>query len=173
VAPSASSRRCSDMAAIGGTPDARWTWPIPPAPTCSGRTCCFIACSGLLLAALPIDVDYFAVQPRRFGLCLSATTFFGVFSQLSGSKRADFASSCRFLKGFSLTRRSLANGMLGDAWVIRLTRRSKKRRAEFVVGYRAGGMTANCAVSEIFRLEVCASFLRSPSVGSTAGAAKE
>src|SRR6266571_2629701 len=45
-------------------------------------------------------------------------------------------------------------GVFGDphAFVIRLTRRSKKRRAEFVVGYRAGGMTANCAVSEIFRL---------------------
>jgi hypothetical protein len=66
-------------------------------------------------------------------------------------------------------------GVFGDphAWVIRLTRRSKKRRAGFVVGYRAGGMTANRAVSEIFRLEVCASSLRSPSVGSIAGTAKE
>jgi hypothetical protein len=32
LAPSVSSRRCSDMAAVGGTPDDRWTWPIPPAP---------------------------------------------------------------------------------------------------------------------------------------------
>jgi hypothetical protein len=66
-------------------------------------------------------------------------------------------------------------GVFGDphAFVIRLTRRSKKRRAEFVVGYRAGGMTANCAGSAIFRLEVRASFLRSPFVGSIAGAVKE
>src|SRR6266852_7670244 len=30
LAPSASSRRCSDMAAVGGTPDGQWTRPIPP-----------------------------------------------------------------------------------------------------------------------------------------------
>jgi hypothetical protein len=29
MAPSASSRRCSDIAIVGGTPDGRWTWPIP------------------------------------------------------------------------------------------------------------------------------------------------
>jgi len=33
LAPSASSRRCSDMAADSGTPDGRWTRPIPPLPT--------------------------------------------------------------------------------------------------------------------------------------------
>jgi hypothetical protein len=30
LARSASSRRCSDMAAVGGTPDGRWIWRIPP-----------------------------------------------------------------------------------------------------------------------------------------------
>jgi hypothetical protein len=42
-------------------------------------------------------------------------------------------------------------GLFGDphARVISLTRRSKKRRAEFVAGYKAGGMTANCAGSGI------------------------
>jgi len=30
LAPSASSRRCSNMASVGGTPDGRWTRPIPP-----------------------------------------------------------------------------------------------------------------------------------------------
>ena len=29
MAPTASSRGCCDMAAVGGTPDGRWTWPIP------------------------------------------------------------------------------------------------------------------------------------------------
>ena len=66
-------------------------------------------------------------------------------------------------------------GVFGDpnARVIRLTRRSKKRRAEFVAGYGAVGMTVNCAVSEICRLEVRASSLSSTTVGSTAGAAEE
>src|SRR5271156_6528042 len=41
----------------------------------------------------------------------------------------------------------IISGMFGDprARVIRLTRRSKKRCAEFVAGYKVGGMTANCA----------------------------
>jgi hypothetical protein len=30
LAPSAGSRRRSNMAAVGGTPDGRWTRPIPP-----------------------------------------------------------------------------------------------------------------------------------------------
>jgi len=66
-------------------------------------------------------------------------------------------------------------GLFGDphARVISLTRRSKKRRAEFVAGYKAGGMTANCAVSEICRLGISASSLNSTTVGSTAGAAEE
>ena len=38
-----------------------------------------------------------------------------VFSQLSGSKRGGFCELMPILKGFSLTWRSLANGMLGDA----------------------------------------------------------
>jgi hypothetical protein len=65
-------------------------------------------------------------------------------------------------------------GVFGDphAFVIRLTRRSKKRRAEFVVGYRAGGMTANCAGSGIFLPEACVSTLNSLFAGSIAGAAK-
>jgi len=65
-------------------------------------------------------------------------------------------------------------GLFGDAYarVIQLTRRSKKRRAAFVAGCRAGGMMPNRAVSEISLLEVPASFLSSTSVGSTAGAAK-
>jgi len=65
-------------------------------------------------------------------------------------------------------------GVFGDphAWVIRLTRRSKKRRAEFVVGYRAGGMTANCGGSGIFLLEAYVSTLSSIFGGSTARAAK-
>ena len=65
-------------------------------------------------------------------------------------------------------------GLFGDAYarVIQLTRRSKKRRAAFVAGCRAGGMTPNCAVSDIYLLEAHASFLSSTSVGSTAGAAK-
>jgi hypothetical protein len=33
LAPSTSSRRCSDMAAVGGTPNSQWTWPIPPLVT--------------------------------------------------------------------------------------------------------------------------------------------
>jgi len=40
---------------------------------------------------------------------------FAVFSQLSGSKRGGFCEFMPILKGFSLTWRSLANGMLGDA----------------------------------------------------------
>ena len=66
-------------------------------------------------------------------------------------------------------------GLFGDPYarVIRLTRRSKKRRAEFVAGYGAVGMTANCAVSEICRLGIRASSLSSTTVGSTAGAAEE
>jgi hypothetical protein len=36
MAPSASSRRCSDMAAVGGTPDGRWTRPMPPLLTRTG-----------------------------------------------------------------------------------------------------------------------------------------
>ena len=46
-------------------------------------------------------------------------------------------------------------GLFGDphARVIRLTRRSKKRRAEFVAGYGAVGMTVNCAVSHKENLE--------------------
>jgi hypothetical protein len=65
-------------------------------------------------------------------------------------------------------------GLFGDphARVISLTRRSKKRRAEFVAGYKADGMTANCAGSGIFRPEACVSTLNSLSAGSTAGAAK-
>jgi hypothetical protein len=65
-------------------------------------------------------------------------------------------------------------GLFGDphARVIRLSRRSKKRRVGSVVGYREGGMTANCAGSGIFLLEACASTSSSISVGSTAGAAK-
>jgi len=68
----------------------------------------------------------------------------------------------------------IISGMFGDprARVIRLTRRSKKRCAEFVAGYKVGGMTANCAGSGIFLQETCASTLSSKSVGSTAGAAK-
>src|SRR5258708_8931774 len=63
-------------------------------------------------------------------------------------------------------------GVFGDphAWVIRLTRRSKKRRAPFVVGYRAGGITANCAVSEISRLEGRPSSFRAPSLCSSPAA---
>jgi hypothetical protein len=38
LAPSASSRRCSDMAAFGGTPDARSTRPIPALLTRSRPT---------------------------------------------------------------------------------------------------------------------------------------
>jgi hypothetical protein len=38
-----------------------------------------------------------------------------VFSQLSGSKTGGFCELMPILKGFSLTWRSLANGMLGDA----------------------------------------------------------
>jgi len=38
-----------------------------------------------------------------------------VFSQLSGSKPADFCEFMPISKGFSLTWRSLANGMFGDA----------------------------------------------------------
>jgi len=65
-------------------------------------------------------------------------------------------------------------GLFGDPYarVIRLTRRSKKRHVGSVVGYRKGGMTANCAGSGIFLVEACASILSSISVGSTAGAAK-
>jgi hypothetical protein len=37
LAPSAGSRRCSDMAAVGGTPDGRWTWLIPPLLTLAGH----------------------------------------------------------------------------------------------------------------------------------------
>jgi hypothetical protein len=32
MAPSASSRRCRDVAAVGGIPNGRWTWPVPPLP---------------------------------------------------------------------------------------------------------------------------------------------
>ena len=66
-------------------------------------------------------------------------------------------------------------GLFGDprARVIRLTRRSKKRGAEFVAGYGPVGMTANCAVSEICRLGMRAFSLSSTTVGSTAGAAEE
>src|ERR1700720_781568 len=48
-------------------------------------------------------------------------------------------------------------GLFGEphGGVISLPRRSKKRRAEFVAGYKAGGMTANCAGSGIFLLEAC------------------
>src|SRR5271168_4150210 len=55
----------------------------------------------------------------------------------------------------------IISGMFGDprARVIRLTRRSKKRCAEFVAGYKVGGMTANCARSGIFPQETCASTL--------------
>ena len=58
---------------------------------------------------------------QRCSLCHLAKTFgaggskYSVFSQLSGSKPTD---SCEFMpisKGFSLTWRSLANGMFGDA----------------------------------------------------------
>ena len=65
-------------------------------------------------------------------------------------------------------------GLFGDphARVISLTRRSKKRGAEFVGGYKAGGMTANCAGFGIFLLEACVFTLSSIFVGSTAGAAK-
>jgi hypothetical protein len=37
MAPSSSSRRCSDMAAVSGTPDGRWTWPEPPFLTLNGH----------------------------------------------------------------------------------------------------------------------------------------
>jgi hypothetical protein len=65
-------------------------------------------------------------------------------------------------------------GLFGDphARVISLTRRSKKRRAEFVAGYKVGGMIANCAGSGIFPPEACVSTLRSLSAGSAAGTAK-
>jgi hypothetical protein len=65
-------------------------------------------------------------------------------------------------------------GLFGDphARVIGLTRRSKKRRAEFVAGSKVGGMTADCAGSGIFPPEACVSTLISLSAGSTAGAAK-
>ena len=65
-------------------------------------------------------------------------------------------------------------GLFGDphARVISLTRRSKKRRAECVAGYKAGGMTANCAWSGIFLPEACVSTLNSLFAGSIAGAAK-
>src|SRR5271168_632517 len=58
----------------------------------------------------------------------------------------------------------IISGMFGDprARVIRLTRRSKKRCAEFVAGYKVGGMTANCARSGIFPQETCASTFRPP-----------
>ena len=65
-------------------------------------------------------------------------------------------------------------GVFGDPKVriVTLKRRSKKRRAEFVAGYKAGGMTANCAGSGIFLREACVSTLSSIFGGSTAGAAK-
>jgi hypothetical protein len=65
-------------------------------------------------------------------------------------------------------------GLFGDphARVIRLTRRSKKPCAEYVVAYNGGGTTVNCVGSEISPVGVCVSTLRSISVGSIAGAAK-
>jgi hypothetical protein len=65
-------------------------------------------------------------------------------------------------------------GLFGDphARVLGLTRRSKKRDAQFVVGSEVGGMITNCAGSGIFPPEACVSTLRSLSAGSSAGTAK-
>jgi hypothetical protein len=65
-------------------------------------------------------------------------------------------------------------GLFGDphARVIRLTRRSKKPCAGYVVAYNGGGTTVNCVGSEISPVVVCVSTLRLISVESIAGAAK-
>jgi hypothetical protein len=62
LAPSASSRRCSDMAAVGVTPDGRWTRPISPLLTPSGhRISIFVALRPLvapLVRSRPFPFPY-------------------------------------------------------------------------------------------------------------------
>jgi hypothetical protein len=82
----------------------------------------------------------------------------------------------------SLHRRDRGRTVLKDCWSCATlghshmglrdrTHRANRNRAAVVV-CNGGGTTANCAGSETSPPEVCASTLRSISVGSTAGAAK-